>query len=623
MNQLIFITLTLCLLTFSVGAVTKQHNSNLTGQQSQNFQKIDYSSIPNHPRLFLRSGEEEKIKDCIKKNTAIANVHNFIISYCNTLLTTPPKECSGSGRGVAIARATLKNVFWLSYAYRITRLEKYATRAKDEMISIFDYDNWAPEHYLDVAERLVAMAIGYDWLYPTLSPSTRKLIASKIIEMGLNPSYDSKYNQFFKHVNNWNPVCLAGITTASIAIYEETPKMAQELIEKCIENNPGSIKEYGPDGGYSEGYTYWGYGTSFQVMLIEALEKAFGTSAGLTEVEPAFFNSARYGQFLTTPAQNIFSYSDSETKAICSAINFWFADRNKDLTLIYNDMRELKRGNLNFSIEDRHLPLLIMFASRIDLKNSTPPTENYWLSRGTAPIFVYRSGWESNKDAYLGVKAGKATSPHGHMDAGSFFYEKDGVNWAVDLGTFSYNTALNKGISLWDFSQNGDRWKVFRTAAISHNTLTVNDNRHKVSGYATFGDVFKSEDKKGVQVNMTPALSNELKSATRNVWLDERNDLHVEDLITTDSKPAHIKWIMCTPATIKILSQNQVSLKYKNKNMILEVESPAEVSCEELSNKPTQKYDTENPGTSRICVNISLPANSERRIKVKLIDPKP
>ena len=617
MKSLIFAAITLCLFSCRQTEEDQPDNSNPAPERSE---KIDYSSISNHPRLFMKFGEEERLKYCINNNSTIAKVHNHIISYCNTLLTQPPKECSGSGRGVELARATLKNVFWLSYAYRMTSEKRYAARAEDEMISIFRYDNWAPEHYLDVAERLVAMAIGYDWLYPALSVSSRKLILENVIEKGFNPSYKSDYNNFFNLSTNWNPVCLAGLVTASVAMYEELPEIAQELIEKSIISNPKSIREYGPDGGYPEGYTYWNYGTGCQIMLLEALEGAFGTTEGIESIEPAFLKSSRYAQFLTTPARNVFSYSDSETKAICSDMNLWFADKNNDPSLAYLEMKELGKGNLTFSLEDRHLPLLIIFASRLNLNNITAPKENFWISYGASPIFVYRSGWESDNDVYLGVKAGKAAINHGHMDAGSFFYEKDGINWATDLGTFPYATATNNGINMSDYSQNGDRWKLFRTGAISHNTLTVNDSRHNVSGYATFAETYKSDNKKGVQINMTPALSNELKSATRNVWLDNENYLNVEDLIMTTSKPANIKWIMCTPATVVILSKNRASLTYQNKEMILEVESLADVTCEVLSNEPTQPYDVKNPGTCRVCISATIPANSEERMKVKLMD---
>ena len=43
------------------------------------------------------------------------------------------------------------------------------------------------------------------------------------------------------------------------------------------------MKDYGPDGAYPEGYGYWGYGTSFNVMFLSAVEKLFGKDFGLTQ----------------------------------------------------------------------------------------------------------------------------------------------------------------------------------------------------------------------------------------------------------------------------------------------------------------------------------------------------
>lgn len=66
-------------------------------------------------------------------------------------------------------------------------------------------------------------------------------------------------------------------------------RIRQKIIERCLLTNPKALSAYGPDGGYPEGFHYWGYGTSFQVLLIAALESALGTDAGLSEY-PGFWN---------------------------------------------------------------------------------------------------------------------------------------------------------------------------------------------------------------------------------------------------------------------------------------------------------------------------------------------
>lgn len=85
-----------------------------------------------------------------------------------------------------------------------------------------------------------------------------------------------------------------GLTYGAIALYEEIPGKALAVIEKCLKSNLKVLGVYGPDGGYPEGFHYWGYGTSFQVMLIAALESAFGDDKGLADA-PGFEFCLFYG----------------------------------------------------------------------------------------------------------------------------------------------------------------------------------------------------------------------------------------------------------------------------------------------------------------------------------------
>ena len=58
-----------------------------------------------------------------------------------------------------------------------------------------------------------------------------------------------------------------------------------------------------PDGAYPEGYGYWGYGTSFNVMFISAIEKLFGKDFGLNEM-PGFLKTAGYLENMTGPPES-------------------------------------------------------------------------------------------------------------------------------------------------------------------------------------------------------------------------------------------------------------------------------------------------------------------------------
>ena len=81
------------------------------------------------------------------------------------------------------------------------------------------------------------------------------------------------------------------MVAASIAIAEIDPELAAKTIRRAIDGMVNALAEYGPDGVYPEGATYWRYGTSFTVISAAMFESAFGTDFGIFEY-PGFKESA-------------------------------------------------------------------------------------------------------------------------------------------------------------------------------------------------------------------------------------------------------------------------------------------------------------------------------------------
>ena len=398
--------------------------SGCTGVVAQQF---DYGKIAPHPRLLLPAGGEEAIRKAIAEYPPLATVHQRIMELCDRTLTEPPVERIKEGkRLLAISRIALKRIYYLSYAYRMTGDKKYAHRAEQEMLAVSRFTDWNPTHFLDVGEMVMALAIGYDWLYDSLQPDTRRVVREAIIAKGFDAAKNTRHAWFYTAKNNWNSVCNSGLAYGALALFEEIPEVSKGTIEKCMETNPKAMVGYGPDGGYPEGFGYWGYGTSFQVMLIAALESAFGTDNGLSQA-PGFMESARFMQYMTAPGGDCFCFSDSPVEAECNMMMFWFAGKAKDLSLLWIERQYLDRPDMPFA-EDRLLPSLMVFCSQLDLKHIGKPKKNFWFSRGDTPVFIYRGGWDSKEDTYLGVKGGSPSTSHAHMDAGSFIFERDGVH---------------------------------------------------------------------------------------------------------------------------------------------------------------------------------------------------
>jgi len=259
---------------------------------AQNEKNSFSGPLPGHPRIMLLEGDEAAIKMTMASDDLWRSVHQSILVESNNITGKLPVERELIGRRLLDkSREALKRIFYLSHSWRMTSDTRFLNRAEKEMLAVSAFSDWNPSHFLDVAEMTMAVSIGYDWCYNGLSEESRKIIKEAILEKGLKPSLDSKNNSWLKASHNWNQVCNAGMTFGALAIYDEEPELARSLIDRAISSIILPMEDYQPDGAYPEGYGYWGYGTSFNIMFLSAMEKAFGSDYGLT-INEGFFKTA-------------------------------------------------------------------------------------------------------------------------------------------------------------------------------------------------------------------------------------------------------------------------------------------------------------------------------------------
>lgn len=582
-------------------------------------QSLDYERIAAHPRLLLTEGEEEAIRKSIADYSSLWKVHEHILQESNEMLTQKTVERIMEGRRLlGVSRLALKRIFYLSYAYRMTKEKKYIHRAEQEMLSVSHFTDWNPSHFLDVGEMVMALSIGYDWLYGDLNQETRYIVREAILKKGLDAAAPDAW--FYGADSNWNSVCNAGLLYGALAIFEDIPDKAKKNIEKCLSSNPKALAAYGPDGGYPEGFHYWRYGTSFQVLLIAALESALGTDAGLSKYA-GFLESARFMEFMTAPSEEYFNFSDAVNGVKCNMMMFWFAKKMGDLSLLWLENQYLKAPSVSF-VEDRLLPCLLIFCAHQDLNNIQPPSRHFWHNGGKTPVFIYRGGWNSKEDSYLAIKGGSPLTSHAHMDAGSFIFERNGIRWAMDLGMQNYHSLESKGVNLWNQSQDGQRWDVFRLGNMAHNTLTINNERHLVNSYASIDKVYENEDKKGAEVDLTSVFANSVEKAVRTIYLDREDCLIVEDELVTGEKEALAIWVMVTPAKAKIVGKNRIELTKDGHRMLLTATAPEGIEMQLWSNEPPHDFDESNPGSIRVGFKTRLSAHRKSLLKVILVPTK-
>ncbi len=521
-----------------------------------------------HPRLLMRESGYQ-----VPPESMFARADSVIVAFSDAVLAEPPVTRDFIGRRLlGTSREALKRIFWLSFTYRLHSGEAYARRAIEEMLAVSAFKDWNPAHFLDVAEMTMAAAIGYDWLYDQMTPRERKKVARAIIDKGLKPALNEADAWFYNSEINWNSVCNAGMVYGALAVWEEDPEFCRSMLEKSLESNKLAFKAY-EGGGYPEGYNYWGYGSSFQIMLEAALDSAFPPlptedlfaplpfSTGITH---DFYASSAFIRFTSTPAGNCYSFSDAYRKASGQYMQTWMINYVGDRRIMYPEMRILEMTGYKRLCEERLFPMYLI--SLFHCGPNTPagmPDDHYFQCGGTTPIFVYRSGWAAEEDDYLGIKGGLTMSSHSHCDQGSFYFESDGVTWATDLGMQDYNSLESAGVDLWDMTQDSERWEVFRIGPFSHNIVTVNGHTPKVNHPVAISETWTPEHpswerRLGAVIDLTDLYTEDLDSCKRAVYLQGK-DLVILDLLQAGDSTCTVRWSMCTEAQASLHEWSEVS----------------------------------------------------------------
>lgn len=556
-----------------------------------------FEKIKVHPRLLLLKGEEERVRVKLANDATYNFLHTLIIKECNALLATPPVERTFSGgRLLTTARENRRRIFFLSYAFRVTGDQSYCLRAEQEMLAAAKFIDWNPSHFLDPSEFTMGLAIGYDWLYDALSPETKAVIAEAIVSKGLLPSLQEGNSAWATATHNWNQVCNASMSYGAIAVMEKYPELARKILKRAVSSVILPMNEYMPDGAYPEGYGYWAYGTSFNVMLISALERAFDSDFGLGS-HSGFLKTPYYMLNMTGSSGLPFNYSDCDAKSLLNPAMAWFAAKTNDPSLLAEEFRIMHEQKTHLH-RIRELPAMMVWGLDIDFSNIPRPASLVWVGHGKTPVALMRTSWERGDGIFVGIKGGKATTAHAHMDAGSFVVDAMGERWALDFGPQDYYSLQSKGIKLFTMRQESDRWNVFRISNMSHNTLIFDRRPHNVEGSARIVSTTDSPVFRSATVDMTDVIP-ESRKVLRGVAIAEDRYVVIRDEIELRNASS-IRWNMLTDAQVSIIDNKTAELSKNGKKMILRISEPSDAVFTTWSTDPPQPFDAPNPGTTLI-----------------------
>jgi hypothetical protein len=511
-------------------------------------------------------------------------------------------------RLLSVSRECLRRVLVCAFFHHTTGERVFLERAEAEMLAAAAFSDWNPSHFLDVAEMTAALAIGYDWLHEQLSEVSRRRIREAIRDKGLRAGADAAH-WWWTSDNNWNQVCVGGLVLGALAIADEEPLLAEQILSLGRKHHVHGLRSYKPDGVYPEGPGYWNYGSSYSAMTVAALRSALGTDWGICAREGFLASAAAYVQ-TCTPSGMMYNFADGSMSARMRPTLFWFARERHDPGLLHGQRALLDD---DYAVRTRLAPLAALWWPQDGLRQ-TSRLPLHWAGQGPNPIAVFRESWSDPNALYLGLKGGSALVSHAHMDAGSFVLEADRVRWALDLQQQGYHTVESKGVTLWRNDQDSQRWRIFRLGPFSHNTLTIDGQLHRATGAASLRTV-----ESGAVVDLSAVFAGQAKRVQRGFrWLGNREVL-VQDEADGLKPGAVVRWAMVTKAQVAC-DGNHAQLRQDGQHLHARLDAGDGLSFAVIPAEPPEgdPISAANPDTRILIIRAPADASGSVRLQVHL-----
>ena len=573
-----------------------------------------------HPRLLLTDDQLAADVAAAATDPFRARLHARIIAHAEELLSAPPIIHQLIGpRLLKQSRAAVEHIVTCAMAYRLTGDVRFADRAKKDMLTVAAFPDWNPSHFLDVAEMSFAVSIGYDWLYPQLTPDERLTIKRALLDKSLvfaATAYDpnAKKDHRVSWVNaemNWNQVCNSGLLTAALAIGEDEPALARLVVNGIRASLPRVMARYQPDGAYPEGPDYWSYGTTYNVIILTEMEGVLGTDFGLGAA-PDFDRTALYRLAVQGPTDLGFNYADGHAHLEPTPAFTWLAERYHHPAALAESRALLAAEIDRKKINDRFFALNAIWYPNPAAQSSAALAEQVPLDlhfRGAADIAILRSAWDDPRAIFVGLKTGDNAANHSHLDLGTFELDADGVRWAEYLGADNYDLPDYFGKK---------RWTYYRLNNHSQNTITPGDvlqNPKAIAPIVAFSD---APDRAFAVADLTAAYPGAAKQILRGVALLDRARVLVQDDLSGLHSGTPLHWGMVTEAKITLSADGRTAtLTQHGSTLCTTILAPDDAIFHVTSTRPPTPEENQNEGTAMLSIETA-PAAGDVRLAVLL-----
>lgn len=357
-----------------------------------------------------------------------AEIANYLVAQaCEICRADVVAHVLDPDRGTLLETSRLvgERVFSLGTAWMVTGHAAFRNRIVDEVQAATAFPGWNRKHFIDAAEMMTAVAIGYDWSKDVMTARQKEAVVDGIVRLGLHPGLGSLKggSGWTTAGTNWTLVCSGGLIVAAALLRSKRTPLCDEVLDFALPVLQSGLEHFDAGGGWPEGATYGEYGARYAILAHEAL-----AAAGLVQRQPQAMDGLsrhwRFQRAMVGPSGMVFNAGDSLATAQRSPVAGWFARRDGD--------REAAAWQWEIPGKPHAFDLVWY--------NSPPAMESV---NGVPQRQIFDAGYAVLRQgrSYLAARSGCNSTNHAHLDLGSFVLEIDAQRIVCDLGRGDYTAA--------------------------------------------------------------------------------------------------------------------------------------------------------------------------------------
>lgn len=561
---------------------------------------------PGHPRLLIDAETVDRLRRNIAADANAARWYQAIQAEAADILDQPPSkyEIPDGRRLLSVSRRVKERVRTLMFVDQVEGARQYVDRVWAEIATVVHFPDWNPAHFLDTAEMTHAVALAYDWFFECWTDEQRRAMREAIISHGLEPGmkvYRGKAeHRWDQNHNNWNQVCNGGLGMGALAIADEHPLIAAEILQEALASLPLAMDHYGPDGAGTEGVTYWDYGCRYNILFLTGLQTALGTDFGLARIE-GFDLSGQYQLYMSGADDLSFNFADCGLAHLSTPMHFWMGRKFAMPQYSWFRYHALSHPDRSGNVLD----LLWFDASGQDFDPSGLPLDKHF--RG-ADCVSMRSSWSDPDALVVGIQAGanENLGGHRHLDLGSFILDALGERWVLDVGA--------EGETYQRHRNQREKWEFYRIRAEGHNLLVINPDEgpdQKLDARAKVTHFESTPARATAVVDLTDAYAGHVSIAHRTFEMVDRQYVTITDVLEEGWPIVDLWWFLHTRAEIEIDELlTTATLTQNGKKVIVKIEKgPARADFEirdavPLDSSPRPEQSA-NDGVRKLAIHLS------------------